>query len=100
MVDMALELADIVGGTCIGINTREIFKKIPFETVIVDESGQIQIHNLIVPLSRAPKAVLVGDHKQLPPVVSQEVNDELDQREMEKEHMQKSWFESSGQRRM
>jgi hypothetical protein len=93
MVDMALELADIVGGTCIGINTREIFKKIPFETVIVDESGQIQIHNLIVPLSRAPKAVLVGDHKQLPPVVSQEVNDELDQREMEKEHMQKSWFE-------
>lgn len=92
---MLIEKVNVVGATCIGINTKTLFKDLDFDIVIVDESGQIQIHNLIVPLSRAKKVILVGDHKQLPPVVSDEVLDEINERGFEDaEDMYKlSWFE-------
>lgn len=88
-----LSMVDVVGATCIGINTNYAFKETPFDVVIVDESGQIQIHNLIVPLSRAPKAILVGDHKQLPPVVGEEMIEELEARDERTDLYKSSWFE-------
>jgi len=95
--DLALERVNVVGATCIGINTKEIFRKMTFDVVIVDESGQIQAHNLIVPLSRAARVIMVGDHKQLPPVVQDEIQEEIEARgdwdEMASELFQKSWFE-------
>jgi len=90
---ISLEMVDVVGATCIGINTNPAFRNIPFDTVIVDEAGQIQLHNLIVPLSRAKRSILVGDHKQLPPVVQQELIEELDNRGVDTELMKDSWFE-------
>lgn len=92
---MLIEKVNVVGATCIGINTKTLFKDLDFDVVIVDEAGQIQIHNLIVPLSRAQKVILVGDHKQLPPVVSDEVLDEINERGFEdtKDMYQLSWFE-------
>ncbi|ASK79394.1 hypothetical protein CF386_10055 [Paraphotobacterium marinum] len=72
-----IEKVNVVGATCIGINTKSLFRELDFDVVIVDESGQIQLHNLIVPLSRSNKAILVGDHKQLPPIFSEEVIDEI-----------------------
>ena len=93
---MLLEGVDVVGATCIGINTRTLFRDMKFDVVIVDESGQIQAHNLAVPLSRAPKAILVGDHKQLPPVVKDEVSEEIRERIPEDNLAlyQQSWFET------
>jgi superfamily I DNA and/or RNA helicase len=88
-----LQMVDVVGATCIGINTNEDFRDIPFDVVIVDESGQIQLHNVMVPLSRAGKAILVGDHKQLPPIVQDELRSELEQRMVRTDLMEKSWFE-------
>lgn len=90
---ISLEMVDVVGATCIGINTNPAFRNIPFDTVIVDEAGQIQLHNLIVPLSRGKRSILVGDHKQLPPVVQQELIEELDNRGVDTELMNDSWFE-------
>lgn len=90
---LLLSMVDVVGATCIGINTNRSFKDIPFDVVIVDESGQIQLHNLIVPLSRGPKAILVGDHKQLPPVVQDEIKQELSARNVDDTLLSKSWFE-------
>jgi superfamily I DNA and/or RNA helicase len=86
-------MVDVVGATCNCINTNSAFRDVPFNTVIVDESGQIQLHNLIVPLSRGERAILVGDHKQLPPVVQQEITDELDARGVDAALMKDSWFE-------
>ncbi|RZV39497.1 MAG: hypothetical protein EVJ48_04710 [Candidatus Acidulodesulfobacterium acidiphilum] len=77
MYNMLLSLVDVVGATCIGINTTKSFSNVNFDVTIVDESGQIQIQNVIVPLSRAPKAILVGDHKQLPPVIDNALKDEV-----------------------
>ncbi|GAA4888453.1 DEAD/DEAH box helicase [Ferrimonas pelagia] len=94
---MLIENVNVVGATCIGINTKALFRELDFDVVIVDESGQIQLHNLIVPLSRAPKAILVGDHKQLPPVVSDEVLEEVAAQGFEeqehKDLYRLSWFE-------
>lgn len=93
LYETILEYVDVVGATCIGINSNKLFADIPFDVVIVDESGQIQLHNLMVPLSRASKAILVGDHKQLPPVVDDELSAELEEQGFDPVFLQKSWFE-------
>lgn len=94
LLPLLLSLVDVVGATCIGIESKPQFREVPFDVVIIDESGQIQLHNLMVPLSRAPKAILVGDHKQLPPVVDAAITSELKERGVEDtELLDKSWFE-------
>lgn len=91
-----MENVNVVGATCIGINTNKLFRDIAFDVVIVDEAGQIQIHNIAVPLSRAPKVILVGDHKQLPPIVQDEIVQEIEARGAgdNAELYAKSWFEN------
>jgi superfamily I DNA and/or RNA helicase len=44
------------------------------DIAIVDEAGQIAMANALVPLVRARRAVLVGDHMQLPPFLDSEVD--------------------------
>jgi len=66
--DLLLESVDLVGGTCIGINSQRKFSRINFDVTIIDESGQIQIHNALVPMSRSPKLIMLGDHLQIPPI--------------------------------
>lgn len=90
-----MEKVNVIGATCIGINTKALFRELDFDVVIVDESGQIQLHNILVPLSRAGKAILVGDHKQLPPVVSDEVLEEIEAQGFEgyQSLYRLSWFE-------
>ena len=58
----------IVGATCIGINTSDTFRQSVFDVAIVDEAGQITLHDLLVPLEKAKKIILIGDHMQLPPM--------------------------------
>jgi len=53
------------------LGKQEIFKLIRFDTILVDEASQILEPMLVSILSKAPKFVLVGDHKQLPAVVVQ-----------------------------
>lgn len=100
LYSILLKFVDVVGATCIGINTNKFFKDVPFDVAIIDESGQIQLHNIAVPLSRASKGILVGDHKQLPPVVNEELINEVniraeaDSMDIDTELLQLSWFES------
>ncbi|WP_336207179.1 DEAD/DEAH box helicase [Nonomuraea sp. LPB2021202275-12-8] len=67
--------ATVVGATCIGTATAEILADLEFDLVIVDEAGQISTPNLLVPLVRGRRALLVGDHHQLPPYLDEEVSD-------------------------
>lgn len=71
--DLLIRNSNVVGATCIGINTRRKFADIDFDVSIIDESGQIQIHNAIVPMTRAPKTLMLGDHLQIPPMASDDV---------------------------
>ncbi|NLX65154.1 MAG: AAA family ATPase [Clostridiaceae bacterium] len=66
--EISLEHVQIIGATCIGVNTNRLFKDMEYDVAIIDEAGQIQLHDIIVPMSKAKKTILIGDHKQLPPV--------------------------------
>lgn len=65
--------ADVVAATCIGTETSPLLADLDFDLAIVDEAGQISTPNLLVPLVRAKRSVLVGDHHQLPPFLDSEV---------------------------
>ncbi|SNS44379.1 AAA domain-containing protein [Actinomadura meyerae] len=68
-----IRYADVIGATCIGAATTTALKGLDFALAIVDEAGQISTPNVLVPLVRARRAVLVGDHNQLPPFVDEQV---------------------------
>ncbi|XP_013379222.1 DNA replication ATP-dependent helicase/nuclease DNA2 [Lingula anatina] len=58
----------IVATTCLGTN-HVLFTKRRFDICIIDEASQVLQPTCFGPLSCAAKFVLVGDPKQLPPVV-------------------------------
>lgn len=62
------ESIKIIGATCMGVNSDPNFKDTVYDVVIVDEAGQIPLHDIAVPLSKAKKVILIGDHLQLPPM--------------------------------
>jgi hypothetical protein len=66
--------ADVVAATCIGTATTKLLADQEFDLAIVDEAGQIAAPDLLVPLVRSRRAVLVGDHQQLPPFLDEEVS--------------------------
>jgi hypothetical protein len=68
-----IRYADVVGATCIGTASSKYLNDVRFDLAIVDEAGQIAAPNLLVPLVRAKRAVLVGDHVQLPPYAEMEL---------------------------
>jgi hypothetical protein len=86
--------ADVVGATCIGVATDARFEDLEFDLVIADEAGQIPVTDLLVPLTRARRAVLVGDHLQLPPVVESELVEKIRAREPENQEIG-AWLETS-----
>ena len=49
----------------------EIFNLIAFEVVIIDEASQVLEPMMAGLISRINKAILIGDHKQLPSIVTQ-----------------------------
>ncbi|MGW4590051.1 DEAD/DEAH box helicase [Amycolatopsis thermoflava] len=65
--------ADVVGATCTGAASRPEIAGETFDLAIIDEAGQIGTADVLVPLVRADRAVLVGDHRQLPPIVGSDV---------------------------
>lgn len=85
--------ASIVGATCIGINSNRVFRNVDFDVAIIDEAGQIQIHDVIVPMSRAEKTLMLGDHKQIPPSVDEEMLERCNNAHIKTELLKKSFFE-------
>ena len=64
----------IVCGTCVGIGRRELnITQHHHEWVIIDEAARCSAGELAVPAQTAQRLVLVGDHKQLPPMYTPEV---------------------------
>jgi hypothetical protein len=134
-----IESANVIGATCSSIGDRragnaefngftpffrnycEVFKqrkgkaKIEFTTVIQDESSKATPAELVLPFVYGHKAIVIGDHRQLPPMLDQEefeealdyarrnVIDDNDRKEVEKlrefvhnhfEEMEVSHFEN------
>ncbi|RDU36969.1 hypothetical protein DRW41_09735 [Neobacillus piezotolerans] len=90
---LLLRTVPVLGATCIGIDTSPEFRDTEFDTVIIDESGQITIFDVLVPMARAKKVILIGDHMQLPPVSDSNLAKEFREMELPSEWIEKSLFE-------
>lgn len=71
-------------------------RSLEYEYVIIDEAARVSPRDLMIPMSQGKKIILVGDHRQLPHIIEEEVArrmeegaDEAD----EGEWLKKSMFE-------
>jgi DNA replication ATP-dependent helicase Dna2 len=62
----------IVGATCYAMN-HPFFARKEFDIVLVDEAGQLTLPAILGPLLLSKTFALVGDHHQLPPLITSEV---------------------------
>jgi hypothetical protein len=84
----------VIGATCIGIAARGDVSELSFDWVIVDEAGRATHPELVVPLVRGRRLVLVGDHRQLPPILDREITDELlEEIEISRQELSTSLFQ-------
>lgn len=85
LVDIILSGYQIIGATCVGLENRTFgLSNSEFDLVIIDEAGKALVGELLIPINRAKKVVMIGDHKQLPPVIdpllysNNSINDNVD----------------------
>ena len=93
-----IDNANVIGITCNQSGSKEFTENYPeFDVCIIDEVSKATPPELILPILKAKKIILVGDHKQLPPMIGMETYDEvakqLEISEEETEHMKVSLFE-------
>jgi hypothetical protein len=62
-----LSTVQVVAGTCLGVLGSKSSADLQFDLCIVDEASKATATEMLVPLARASRWVLVGDSKQLPP---------------------------------
>jgi superfamily I DNA and/or RNA helicase len=63
-----LKSVNIWGATLFEVGKSNFLKE-SFDTVIIDEVSKAMPPELILPILKAEKVILVGDHKQLPPII-------------------------------
>lgn len=93
-----IDNANVIGITCSQSGSREFTSQYPtFDVAIIDEVSKATPPELILSVLKARKIVLVGDHKQLPPMVGadtyEEVAKKLDIPQDKIQHMKSSLFE-------
>lgn len=67
----------LVGATCVGLASRRYgMDRLAFDLCIVDEGGRSTVPELLIPLIRCRKAILIGDHYQLPPSVASRLRED------------------------
>lgn len=64
----------IVGATCYSPYTRKL-DFMDWDIIIIDEAGQLTIPLAIAAMVKGGKYILIGDHKQLPPIVADNKDD-------------------------
>jgi superfamily I DNA and/or RNA helicase len=50
----------------------EFIKDVEFDVAIIDEATQATIPSVLIPIAKAKRFILAGDHKQLPPTILSE----------------------------
>ncbi|MCM1226921.1 MAG: AAA domain-containing protein [Clostridium sp.] len=90
-----IDNANVIGITCIQSGTADFERNYPsFDVVIIDESSKSTPPDIILPMLKGKKIVLVGDHKQLPPYIDSDAYDEVEETdERLRELMRSSLFE-------
>lgn len=76
LVELLLTRHQVVGATCLGLTRRQVSLMRPFDLVLIDEAARATPGELMIPMLRGRKVVMIGDHKQLPPTVDPAFRDE------------------------
>lgn len=86
--------ASVVAATCTGIASRHVLNDMAFDWIIIDEAARATAPELLLPMIRGKKVILVGDHQQLPPIVGNQRN-KIQQSELgiKTSDLEKSLFE-------
>lgn len=61
----------ILGGTCFAVRTSRL-QDVDFDTVIFDEAGQMILPLALSGMMAAKKAIFIGDHMQMGPIITTE----------------------------
>lgn len=78
VVDYFIAPIQVIFATLIGVSSWRNFREIVFDMVIIDEAGRALLSELSVPIRKAKHIILVGDQKQLAPVMGDEVIEDVD----------------------
>ena len=82
-----LNQTNVIFATCTGIASADNghFATMDYDSVIVDEAAKCNTLDLLIPLVMGKKIILVGDHKQLYPMLETEnLKEELTKEELDK----------------
>ncbi len=99
-----LDNANVVGITCVQAARGDFSREFPsFDVVIIDEVSKCTPPELLIPALKGKKIVLVGDHRQLPPMlrddtiedIAEEIGTTKDELKFIKESLFKTQFESA-----
>ena len=76
-------VADIIKNSDVILTTNssaalEEISSVKFDVAIIDEASQTTIPSVLIPIAKAKRFILAGDHKQLPPTVLSESAKELE----------------------
>ncbi len=90
---------NIIGTTCVKSGERKFSEKYSeFDVVIIDEVSKSTPPELLIPAVKGQKLVMIGDYRQLPPMLNeqtiQEIGEEIDIPENELNILNESWFQS------
>lgn len=90
-----IDSTQVVAGTCIGFCRERAASLSEYDLCIVDEASKATTTELLVPMARAKKVVLVGDHHQLPAVIDHAIlqRDIQDQYRLTPEQFERQLFE-------
>jgi hypothetical protein len=62
-----LASAQVIAGTCVGVAGVRGMQQVEYDLCIVDEASKATATEILIPMSRSRRWIVVGDPKQLPP---------------------------------
>jgi superfamily I DNA and/or RNA helicase len=79
ILEVLISSHNIIGATCVGLANKKIgLNLVEFDMAIIDEAGRATPPELMIPMLRAKKVVLIGDHFQLPPSSDQKLIESIE----------------------
>jgi len=94
-----LDNANVIGITCVQAASKDFSEEFNyFDVVIIDEVSKCTPPELLIPALKGKKLVMVGDHRQLPPMLDtstiEEVAQEMASTKAELQFLEDSLFKS------
>lgn len=68
IINEIVELSDVILATN-SSSALEAIARVKFDVAIIDEASQATIPSVLIPIAKAHRFILAGDHKQLPPTI-------------------------------